>query len=166
MCNVIYSFPITLSNIIECGKCQKDAYKHIFLLDLDCTWTAPGQTCTVQAVQAPGFCMARTLPGLYLDSLDVTWSLPGLGGGSVKYCSHCIGSDALNQACQFLLGLRCLQEWVGGSIQVGIGYNFGYSIPQSSRELLGDTLKACDGILDMFSGGSRFPLPRGPRLWC
>ena len=133
------------------------------------TWTAPGLHLDrpVQSRQSRHLDFAWQ--GLYLDFTWTPWMLPGVyqdWGGSVKYCSHCIGSDALNQACQFLLGLWCLQEWVGGSIQVGIGYNFGYSIPQSSLELLGDTLKACDGVLDMFSGGSRFPLPRGPRLWC
>jgi hypothetical protein len=60
MYNIIYNMPITHTNIIECEKYQKYAFKHIFSLDLDYTWTAAE---------------------LHLDSLAVlalTWTLPGL----------------------------------------------------------------------------------------
>ena len=75
---------IILTNIIECGKHQKYAFKHIFLLDLDYTWTAPGLPWLSRQQIAP----AWTLPGLYLECLVVTWTLPGLHQDtwvSVKY---------------------------------------------------------------------------------
>jgi hypothetical protein len=35
MYNIIYNMPITYTNIMECGKYEKDAFKHFLLVDLD-----------------------------------------------------------------------------------------------------------------------------------
>ena len=66
---------------------SKNASKHIFLLDLECTWSAPGLTWTEPGLLSspgtwilPGLDFTWTpprLPGCYLDP---TWSLPDLGG--------------------------------------------------------------------------------------
>ena len=53
---------------------KKNASEHFFLLDLDCTWTAPGLHQESLAIQA----LYCTLPGLYLDFTWSAWLLPGL----------------------------------------------------------------------------------------
>jgi hypothetical protein len=107
-----------------------------------------------------------TLPQEVVDVGDSGGDRGGWLDSWGEASSDRVGSDAFDKACRFLPRLGCLSKRSRGGSQVRLGDDFEQSVPWCSRELLGDTLKACNGGLDVFGGGSRGCLFWKPWAWC
>jgi len=65
-----------------------------------------------------------------------------------------VSTNAFDKACWSSPGPRGIREGGRGGFQVGSGNDLEQGVPWGPRELLGDMLVACNGVLDGFSGGS------------